>query len=111
KEDVVENTDSMTNLLKQHKVDISTVKANKTLVALGLLLDKERPSSKYAGKMKKYKALSAKGLEYGVNVENLNSPGQTTPHYFVDTFPELLALIQQEIKGPPNHAWLKTLQH
>ncbi len=105
----MENTDSMTNLLKSHKVKISTVKANKTLVAMGLLLDKERPSSKYAGKMKKYKALSDQGLKYGVNVENPNSPGQTTPHYFVDTFAELLALIQQEIMGPPNHDWLKTL--
>lgn len=105
----MESTDSMTNLLKQHKVDISAVKANKILVALGLLLDKERPSSKYAGKMKKYKALSEKGLEYGVNTENPSSPGQTTPHYFVDTFPELLVLIQQEIMGPPNHGWLKTL--
>ncbi len=105
----MENTDSITNLLKQHKVDISAVKANKTLVALGLLLEKERPSSKYAGKMKKYKALSEQGLEYGVNVENPNSPGQTTPHYFVDTFAQLLALIQQEIIGPPNESWLKTL--
>lgn len=94
----MENTDSITNLLKEHKVDISAVKANKILVALGLLLEKERPSSKYAGKMKKYKALSAQGLEYGVNVENPNSPGQTTPHYFVDTFAELLDLIKAEIK-------------
>ncbi|MEN8258099.1 MAG: hypothetical protein ABFS09_09600 [Thermodesulfobacteriota bacterium] len=93
----MENRDSITNLLKQHKADISAVKANKILVALGLLLEKERPSSKYAGKMKKYKALSEQGLEYGVNVENPNSPGQTTPHYFVDTFGQLLALILQKI--------------
>ena len=105
----MENTDSMTNLLKLHKVNLSAVKANKSLVALGLLLEKERPSSKYAGKMKKYKALSDQGLEYGVNVENPNSPGQTTPHYFSDTFEQLVILIQQEIMGPPNHDWLKTL--
>ena len=105
----MENTDSMTNLLKQHKANISAVKANKMLVSLGLLVEKERPSSKYAGKMKKFKALSEKGLQYGVNTENPNSPGQTTPHYFVDTFDELLALIKQEIMGPPNHDWLKTL--
>ncbi len=94
----MENTDAITNLLKQHKADISAVKANKILVALGLLLEKERPSSKYAGKMKKYKALSDQGLEYGVNVENPNSPGQTTPHYFIDTFEQLLVLIQQGVK-------------
>ena len=93
----MEKTDSITNLLKLHNAELSAVKANKILVALGLLAEKERPSSKYAGKMKKYKALSEPGLQYGVNVENPNSPGQTTPHYFIDTFARLLLLIQQEI--------------
>jgi hypothetical protein len=105
----VTDTDSMTNLLKLHKVERSAVRANKILVTMGLLTEKERPSSKYAGKMKKYKALSNRGLQYGKNVENPSSPGQTTPHYFSDTFGELLALIQQEIQGPPNESWLKTL--
>jgi hypothetical protein len=91
----VKKTDSITNLLKQHKADISAVKANKILVALGLLSEQERPSSKYAGKTKKYKALTERGLQYGVNVENPSSPGQTTPHYFVDSFAQLLALIQR----------------
>jgi len=95
----VSKTDSITNLLKLHNVEISAVKANKALVSMGLLDEKERPSSKYAGKMKKYKALSDRGLQYGVNVENPNSPGQTTPHYFADSFGELLALIQGEIQG------------
>ena len=89
--------DSITNLLKAKNVDLSAVKANKILVALGLLSEKERPSAKYAGKMKKYKALTDQGLRYGVNVENPNSPGQTTPYYFIDTFDQLLALIQNEI--------------
>ena len=92
-------TDSITNLLKAHNADISAVKANKALVALGLLNEKERPSSKYVGKVKKYKALSEEGLRYGVNVENPNSPGQTTPHYFVDTFSGLLTLIRRQIGG------------
>ncbi|MDH3349666.1 MAG: hypothetical protein OEM02_16385 [Desulfobulbaceae bacterium] len=95
----MEKTDSITNLLKLNMVKISAVKANKILVALELLVEKERPSSKYAGKMKKYKALTEDGLQFGVNVENRNSPGQTTPHYFVDTFDQLLKLIQQEIKS------------
>ena len=90
-------TDSITNLLKRNEADISAVKANKILVALGLLSEEERPSSKYAGKVKKFKALTEQGLQYGVNVENPNSPGQTTPHYFIDTFDQLLLLIQQGI--------------
>ena len=87
-------TDSMTNLLKQKNADISVVKANKILVALELLEDKERPSSKYEGKIKKYKALTEKGLEYGINKENFSSPGQTTPHYYVEKFDELYSLIK-----------------
>lgn len=88
-------TDSMTNLLKQKQADISTVKANKVLVALGLLEDKERPSSKYPDKIKKFKALTAEGLAYGENIENQSSPGQTSPYYYVEKFDELLALIQK----------------
>jgi hypothetical protein len=93
----VVQTDSITKLLKSKKVEMSAVKANKILVTLGLLAEKERPSAKHPGKMKKYKALTEQGLQYGVNTENPNSPGQTTPHYFVDTFEQLLALI---IKQP-----------
>ena len=87
-------TDSMTNLLKQHNAEISVVKANKILVAIEFLEEKERPSSKYEGKIKKYKALTSKGLAYGINKENPSSPGQTTPHYYVDKFDELFSLIQ-----------------
>ena len=91
-------TDSITNLLKLKDADISAVKANKILMALGLLSEEERPSAKYAGKMKKFKVLTPLGLQYGVNVENPNSPGQSTPHYFIETFAQLLALIQRELK-------------
>jgi hypothetical protein len=90
-------TDSMTNLLKQKNAGISVVKANKILVVLGLLEEKERPSSKYEGKMKKYKALTEQGLAYGINKENPSSPGQTTPHYYVEKFDELYALLQNEV--------------
>lgn len=94
----MKQTDSITNLLKLFNADISAVKANKILVSLGLLSEEQRPSSKYPGKMKKYKALTEHGLQYGVNTENPNSPGQTTPHYFVDTFDRLLLLIKMNSK-------------
>jgi hypothetical protein len=90
-------TDSMTNLLKEKSVKISTVKSNKILLTLGLLEDKERPSSKYPDKMKKFKALTAQGLAFGENRENDNSPGQSSPYYYVEKFDELFALIQKEM--------------
>ena len=86
----------MTNLLKQNNAEISAVKANKILVACEILEDKERPSSKYPDKIKKYKALTEKGLTYGINKENPNTPDQTTPYYYVEKFNELLSLIQKE---------------
>ena len=89
-------TDSMTNLLKQHNAEISTVRANKILLSLAVLEDKERQSTKYPDKIKKFKALTEKGLCYGENKENQNTPGQTSPYYFVEKFPELLTLIQNE---------------
>jgi hypothetical protein len=89
-------TDSMTNLLKKNNAEISVVKANKILVVIGLLEEKERPSSKYEGKIKKYKALTSKGLVYGINKDNPSSPEQTTPHYYVEKFDELFSLIQKE---------------
>ena len=88
------NIDSMTNLLKQKQADISTVKANKILLAMELLEERERPSSKYPDKMKQFKALTPKGLVYGENKENQSSPGQTSPYYYVEKFDELLSLIQ-----------------
>ena len=88
-------TDSLTNLLKQQdKIKLSAVKANKILVAAGILEEKERPSSKYPGKIKKYKVLTEKGLEFGINRENPSSPEQTTPYYFVEKFDELLSILQ-----------------
>ena len=90
-------TDSMTKLLKHYKAEVSTVKANKVLVTIELLEDKERPSSKYPDKMKKYKSLTEKGLAYGVNKENDNSPGQTSPYYYEEKFEELLVLIKDNV--------------
>jgi len=90
-------SDSMTKLLKEKNAGISTVKANKILLAMEFLEDKERPSSKYPDKMKKFKALTEKGLVYGENRENDNSPGQSSPYYYVEKFDELLSLIQKSV--------------
>ena len=90
-------TDSMTNLLKSKDAGISAVKANKILLGIGILEEKERPSSKYPEKMKKYKVLTEKGLEFGINRENPSSPEQTTPYYLVDKFDELLLLLKKNL--------------
>jgi len=83
------DVDSITNLLKAHNVPLSAVKANKLLLSLGILQEAERESSTRPGVMKKYKVLSEKGLDYGVNEENTQSPDQTSPYYYKDSFAEL----------------------
>jgi hypothetical protein len=92
----MKETDSLTNLLKSNNANISAVKANKILLTLGLLAEKERPSSKNPNQMKKFKALTEKGLQFGVNKENMSNPEETSPYYFTATFPELLQLISAE---------------
>ena len=74
-------TAAITNLLKAHDAGVSAVKANKALLAMGILEQKERPSSKYPDKIKKYKALTEEGLKYGENRESMTSD-ETTPYYF-----------------------------
>jgi len=86
-------TEALTHLLKGSDASISTVKANKILVKLGILEEKERPSAKDANVMKKYKALSNKGLYFGVNKENASNPNETSPNYYKARFPELLDIL------------------
>jgi len=87
------DVESITKLLKEHDIPLSAVKANKLLLALEYLEEAERPSSTRPGVVKKYKVLSTKGLDYGVNEENPQSPEQTSPYYYKDSFPELAKIL------------------
>lgn len=87
------DVEAMTHLLQAHNAEISAVKANKILLQLELLVERERPSSKTEGVMKKYKALSDEGLKFGINYENPQSPEQTSPYYYKESFGDLLAKI------------------
>lgn len=87
------STEALTHLLKGENAEISTVKANKALVKIGILEEKERPSAKDPSLMKKYKALSDKGLYFGINKENVNNPNETSPNYYKARFPELLDIL------------------
>ncbi len=87
------DVESMTKLLKEHDIPLSAVRANKLLLTLGFLEEAERPSSTRPDVIKKYKVLAGKGLDYGVNEENDQSPGQTSPYYYKDSFAELAQLL------------------
>ncbi|MDA6141242.1 KilA-N domain-containing protein, partial [Escherichia coli] len=78
---------SLTELLKEHDIKLSTAKANTKLIELGLLEIKERPSGK--GGVKEFKSLTDKGLEYGKNLISPNNSKETQPHYYPSKFMEL----------------------
>jgi len=87
------DVESITKLLKEHEVPLSAVKANKLMLEIGLLEEATRESTTRPGIIKKYKVLSEKGLDYGVNEENPQSPEQTSPYYYKDSFAELAKLL------------------
>ena len=53
----------------------------------GYLEEKKRTANK--GKVKKFKALTEKGLKFGQNDTSKHNPRETQPHYFEDTFMDL----------------------
>jgi hypothetical protein len=85
-----ERTYPITILLKRHVVGLSAAKANKILLAKGILEEKTRPSETEPGKMRTYKALTDDGLRYGIN-RLQQMIDETTPRYYEDTFQELVS--------------------
>jgi len=87
---------ALTVLLKENEIKISAVKANKLMLQLGFMEEAERPSSTKEGVMKKYKVLVGRGLDFGINQENPQSPGQTSPYYDREKFAALGELLVAE---------------
>lgn len=85
-----EVTQSLTALLKEHGSELSTRRANKILLDIGILEINTRPSSN--GGTKIFKSLTEKGQRFGKNLISPHNEKETQPHYFVSTFAELLGL-------------------
>ena len=82
---------SATDLLKEHNVDMSTQKFNKTLIKKGILQECERKSTKDNTKIKKFKNLV--DTTWGENQISKHNSKETQPLYYVDKFAELLKYI------------------
>lgn len=78
---------SATELLNLNGCKIKAAKFNQLLIAAGYMELRERTSSK--GQIKKYKALTDKGLKYGVNLISNKNQKECQPYYYADTFMEL----------------------
>lgn len=83
-------TEPITNLLKRHNVELSAAKANRILLAKGILEERTRPSETVPGKLRTYKALTDTGLRYGINRVQ-QQVAETSPRYFDDSFRELVS--------------------
>lgn len=78
---------SATTLLQRNGCEIKTAKFNQLLITAGYMELRERPSSK--GGTKEYKALTEKGLVYGVNLVSNKNQKEVQPYYYADTFMDL----------------------
>ncbi len=83
-------TEPITILLKRHDVGMSAAKANRILLAKGILEERTRPSETEPGKLRSYKALTDVGLRYGFNKAQ-QLVDETSPRYYKDSFEELVS--------------------
>ncbi len=84
---------SATELLNRNGCEIKTAKFNQLLSTAGYMELRERKSSK--GGIKEYKALTDKGLKYGVNLISNKNQKECQPYYYADTFMELYNMVME----------------
>ncbi len=90
-------TYSLTRLLKDHGIEISTTGFNKILQANGFIEQLERASTKKPERVKRFWSITNKGLLYGKNVTSDNSPRETSPHWFASRFNDLLSKLNLSV--------------
>ena len=79
---------SITDLLKDNKINMSPQKFNKILIEKGILKENERKSSTSKSGVKKFKTLVKE--YYGENQVSPKNPKETQPMYYEGKFKELL---------------------
>lgn len=84
-------TKAVTALIKDHGIASTAAAFNRALAAKGLLKQLQRKNSKQ--EMVNFWCVTDKGMTYGKNLTNPQSPRETQPHWYVDRFLELADLI------------------
>lgn len=87
---------SCTECLKRINAKLNTRAFNLMLLGAGYLEERQRPSTHSETGVKKYKALTEKGLEYGENQVNPNNPKEVQPLYYVNKFQDLYNKLTSE---------------
>lgn len=88
-------TKPLTDLLRDHGIGYTAKAYNLLLRDVGVLEERtRRTTDKNApGGVKRYWAVSLQGLQYGKNLTSPSSPRETQPHWYVERFAELHALV------------------
>ncbi len=84
-------TKAVTALIKDNGIASTAAAFNRALAAHGFLKEMQRKNSKqeYVG----FWSVTEKGFAYGKNLTSPQSPRETQPHWYVDRFLELAALV------------------
>ena len=83
-------TASMTELLKKFGFPYSAQAMNKKLIAAGILSEKTRKSSHGE---KKFFVITENGERFGKNLVSPQNPRETQPHWFEETFAEMIKVV------------------
>ncbi|MEN0584464.1 MULTISPECIES: KilA-N domain-containing protein [unclassified Kosakonia] len=86
-------TQSLSALLKTHKIAMTAAQAYQQLSKLGIVEHKERRSRSGSNGVKRFWSLTAKGCMYGKNITSPANPRETQPHFFESRFADLLRLL------------------
>jgi hypothetical protein len=84
-------TKAVTALIKDHGIASTAAAFNRALAAKGFLKQLQRKNSKQ--EMVDFWCVTEKGMTYGKNLTNPQSPRETQPHWYVDRFLELAELV------------------
>jgi len=85
---------SATKLLEDRGKPISIHAFNQLMLAAGFLEEKTRHSTTKG--IKKFKALTLTGLKFGENLISPQNNKEVQPHYYEDSFDELLTIIMKQ---------------
>jgi phage regulator Rha-like protein len=84
-------TKAVTAMIKDHGIASTAAAFNRLLAKHGFLKSLQRKNSKQV--MVDFWCVTDKGMAYGKNLTNPQSPRETQPHWYVDRFLELAKLV------------------
>lgn len=89
---------SATELLKRFDLGMTVIAFNKLMKENGYLEERTRKSTVHINKIKKYNALTEKGLKYGENAVSAQCQREVQPLYYVDKFKELFDSLTTKVE-------------